>query len=123
MSDSICMIIREAPYGTIQAAEAARHIINGAIAGGLKTTVVLIEDGVYLAKEDQQAKDAGWTSLSEVLKQTLQGKRSDLVKFYVHDESALYRNINTADLMGGFEMAGGTDIAEIVAGAKKVMLF
>ena len=55
MSDSICMIIREAPYGTIQAAEAARHI-NGAIAGGLKTTVVLIEDGVYLAKEDQQAR-------------------------------------------------------------------
>ena len=83
---------------------------------------MLIEDGVYLAKEDQQA-DAGWTSLSEVLKQTLQEKRSDLVKFYVHDESALYRNINTADLMGGFEMAGGSDIAEIVAGAKKVMLF
>lgn len=34
MSDSICMIIRRAPYGTIQAAEAVRYI-NGAIAEAL----------------------------------------------------------------------------------------
>ncbi len=88
MSDSICMFIRNAPYGKIQAAEAIRHI-NGAIAGGLETVVVLVNDGVYLAKDDQKAKEAGWTSQSDVVKKTREGKHGDLVKFYIHDESAL----------------------------------
>ncbi|MEW5817808.1 MAG: DsrE family protein [Spirochaetota bacterium] len=122
MQDSVCMIIRRAPYGTIQAAEALRHI-NGAISGGQKTVVVLIEDGVYFAKKDQEAQGAGWTSLSAGVRQTMQGRYGDLVTFYLHDQSAFNRRIDTGDVLEGFKLVNSPEIAEIVGSAKTVMLF
>ncbi|MGQ9630921.1 MAG: DsrE family protein [bacterium] len=122
MSDSMCIVIRRAPYGTIHAAEAIRHV-NGALGSGLETVVVLVEDGVYFARDGQEAKDAGWTSLSDVVKQTREGRRGDMVEFCVHDGSVLSRGIEPQDVMEGFEIVSGDDIADIVAESRGVMLF
>ena len=79
--DAVCLIIRKAPYGKIHAAEAVRHV-NGALASGLETRVILVGDGVYLARGNQKAAEAGWTSLSGTLSQVPQAKGGANAHFY-----------------------------------------
>lgn len=122
MSDSVCIIIRKAPYGKIHATEAVRHI-NGALANGLETSVVLTGDGVYLARGNQEAGSAGWTSLSAALSQILVGKTGEKAKFYVHQDSLRERRLDPRDLMKGFEVVPGKTMAELVAGCEKALLF
>ena len=66
MNKSLCILVRRAPYGTIHAAEAFRHLA-GALNSGLKVTAILVDDGIYIAKDNQETRTSGWTSLSESL--------------------------------------------------------
>lgn len=78
MARSVCILLRSAPYGTMNAAEALRHL-NGMVANGLEATAVLVGDGVYLARDGQRAEEARWTSLSQALRQalTVRASRAD----------------------------------------------
>jgi sulfur relay (sulfurtransferase) DsrF/TusC family protein len=116
------MIIRRAPYGTIHAAEAVRHI-NGAISNGIKAVVILVEDGVHIAKKNQQADAIGWTSLSNSILQTIKGKNGSLVKLYLHDESARSRGLAPAMFIEEVTMANEEEIAGIITEAPFTMIF
>ena len=116
------MIIRRAPYGTIHAAEAVRHI-NGALSNGLETVVILVEDGVHLAKKNQRADAVGWTSLSNTIVQAIKGKNGHLLKLYLHDESARSRGLTPAMIIEGFSMASEEEIARMVPEAPSTMIF
>lgn len=48
----IAMILRKAPYGDINAAEAVRHAMGGA-ADELSVSLVLVDSGVLLARKGQ----------------------------------------------------------------------
>jgi len=48
--ENIAMIVRKAPYGDINAAEAVRHAL-GAAADDIKTSLILLDSGVLLAKK------------------------------------------------------------------------
>ena len=116
------MIIRRAPYGTIHAAEAVRHI-NGALSNGLETVVILIEDGVHLARKNQRADAVGWTSLSNAIVQVIKGKNGHLLKLYLHDESARSRGLTPAMFIERVTMASEEEIAGMVAEAPGIMIF
>jgi sulfur relay (sulfurtransferase) DsrF/TusC family protein len=122
LPNRICMIIRRAPYGTIHAAEAARHI-NGALSNGLETVVVLVEDGVHLARNNQRADSVGWTSLSDTIVQAIKGKNGSLVKLYLHDESARSRGLAPAMFIEGVTTASEEEIAGMIAEAPCTMIF
>jgi len=49
MNKDILIVVRHGPYGGFQAAEGLRHA-NGALSLGFRPIVVLVDDGVYLAK-------------------------------------------------------------------------
>jgi predicted peroxiredoxin len=49
MNRDILIVVRHGPYGGFQAAEGLRHA-NGALSLGFRPIVVLVDDGVYLAK-------------------------------------------------------------------------
>lgn len=69
MGKQLLIVLRHAPYGRLDAAEAVRHL-NGAVANGLEATLLLVDDGVYLARAGQVAAP-GWTELSAALEQAL----------------------------------------------------
>ena len=122
MADAICLIIRKAPYGKIHAAEAVR-LVNGAMASGLETRVILMGDGVYLARGNQETAKAGWTSLSGTLSQVPEAKGGENARFYVHQESLADRGLDPHGLMEAFQVIPDQDMARLVAGCKKVLLF
>lgn len=68
--NSLCIAIRKGPYGMLSAAEGVRHLI-GAAQTGMSACAVLVDDGVYLAKQGQDPGGTAWTSLSAVLEQAL----------------------------------------------------
>src|SRR3989304_4439234 len=61
--NNLCIVIRRAPYGSVSAAEAVRHVI-GAVHAGLSVHTVLVDDGVYLVRQDQDPGNTGWPGLS-----------------------------------------------------------
>ena len=122
MTDTVCLIIRKAPYGKINAAEAVRHV-NGALASGLEPLVILMGDGVYLARDNQQAAKAGWTSLSDALSQVPAVKGGERARFYVHQESLADRGIEPHDLMKQFKVVSSQEMAGFVASCPRVLLF
>lgn len=65
MGKRFLIVLRHAPYGRLDAAEAVRHL-SGASANGFEAALLLLDDGVYLAKSGQVAAP-GWTELAAAL--------------------------------------------------------
>jgi sulfur relay (sulfurtransferase) complex TusBCD TusD component (DsrE family) len=62
----LAILVRQAPYTTIGPAEAVRHA-GGALADGWDVRLLLVDDGVYLARDGQAAGDTGYVCLSSAL--------------------------------------------------------
>jgi sulfur relay (sulfurtransferase) complex TusBCD TusD component (DsrE family) len=62
----LAILVRQAPYTTIGPAEAVRHA-GGALAAGWDVRLLLVDDGVYLARGAQAAGQTGYVSLSQAL--------------------------------------------------------
>lgn len=65
----LCILIRQAPYTTIGAAEAMRHA-GGALSDGLAVNLLLVDEGVYLARAGQDPGTTGFLSLSAALQRS-----------------------------------------------------
>ena len=64
------IVVRRPPYGTIDAAEAIRHA-GGGLSFQVPTTLLLMEDGVFMARRDQRPEAVGYLSLSRALEEYL----------------------------------------------------
>jgi sulfur relay (sulfurtransferase) DsrF/TusC family protein len=122
MNESLCILVRRAPYGTIHAAEAFRHLV-GALNSGLTVTTILVDDGIYMAKTNQKTQTFGWTSLSESLSSFLNTAKAKDTKVYVHDSSLKIRGIEKEDLIEGIELMDDKKLAELLSASHSVMLF
>jgi len=123
MSD-LCIVIRTAPYGTLAAAEGVRHMI-GAAGEGMSVCAVLVDDGVYLAKQGQDPGGTAWAGLSAVLDQAL-GPRtgsSPRARLYVHRSSAETRGLDLSDLVAGVELVDDVQVAAALASATALLVF
>ena len=123
--DSIYVVIRKAPYGSLAAAEGVRHLL-GAAGCGMAATAVLVDDGVYLAKHGQDPAGTGWTNLSEVLQKALDptgAGSSPQVRAYVHRASAQQRGIDHLDLVGGMELIDDDQLAAMLATVEGLLIF
>lgn len=121
MAQSVCILVRRAPYGVIQAAEAIRHI-NGAAANGFAATAVFADDGVYVLKTNQDVGSSGFTSLSGALTDTL-AKPEPRARILVHRSSAEARGLSHDDLLPGVTWISDGELAELMAETPNVMLF
>ncbi len=122
MNNSLCILVRRAPYGTIHAAEAFRHLI-GALNAGLKVTTILVDDGIYMAKDNQETQTFGWTSLSESLSFFLSKARGKDAKVYIHDTSLNARGLEKENLIEGIELMDDKKFVELLSASRSVMLF
>jgi sulfur relay (sulfurtransferase) DsrF/TusC family protein len=126
MIKDILIVIRRGPYGGFQAAEGIRHA-NGAITMGFRPVVILIDDGVYLAKVDQNSGLSQWLSLSgtleELIAKGLYEKKDAPAEFYVEKESLLKRGLAGEDLVEDLEFIDHRKVSELMASKNLQLIF
>jgi len=126
MAKDILIIVRHGPYGGFQAAEALRHA-NGSITLGFRPIVVLVDDGVYLAKEGQEPGQSQWLALSEIFDEIiargLYEKKDDPAEFYVEKESLLKRGIELEDLIESVEPIDHSKVSELMGSNHLQLIF
>ena len=117
--NSLAILIRRPPYGQIHAAEAIRHM-GGALGEGIQTTVLLVDDGVYVARAGQDAGNTGFTSLVEPLvKSIAKGAR-----VYMHVPSAQTRGLlNDPQMLPGVDCIDDDGLARLMAASEMVMVY
>jgi uncharacterized protein involved in oxidation of intracellular sulfur len=119
MKESLCVLIRRPPYGQIHASEAIRHV-GGALNEGIQTSVVLIDDGVYVARDGQNMGDTAWTPLAPaLLKSMTKGAR-----VFVHMPSAQSRGLlQDEHFVTGIEAIDDEGLARVLAASDAVMVY
>lgn len=126
MAQHFLIILRHAPYGRLDAAEAVRHL-NGAAAHGLDAALLLLGDGVYLAKAGQVAA-VGWTDLSAALGQALgngkapDGQRGPLA-VYVSASDLACRALEPGDLVPGCQVVPEAEAADLLVQADATLVY
>ena len=125
MDKRFLIVLRHAPYGRIDAAEAVRHL-NGAAANGFQATLLLLDDGVYLAKAGQ-VPSPGWTDLAAALAQALgesTGQATERrVEVYSHEAATRARGLTVGDLVPGCALADDTTAAGLLASAHATLVY
>ncbi|MHB1131101.1 MAG: DsrE family protein [Chloroflexota bacterium] len=128
MARSLGIILRRAPFGAINAGEAVRHAMGG-ITFGVATTLVLLEDGVYVARDGQDGERLGFTSLSRPLAQCVQqaGATADgkpiQGRVLVHGPSLAARGLSGQVLVAGAEVVDDAGLARALAGFDAVLTY
>lgn len=121
MSRSICILITRAPYGTVPAAEAIRHV-NGALTEGYEAVAALVDDGVWLARKGQSG-DGGFTSLAAALETALHNISGRVPRVLVHRPSLESRGLDPADLVPGVEMVDDAGLNAAVLSTQFLLRF
>jgi len=118
MGKSVCIILRNPPYGTVDAAEAVRHALGGVVEE-MDVNFILINAGVQAARKDQNAEGTVYESIGSGV-----GDCIDMgINVFVEKESLGSEKINTSDLIDGVQVAGLSEIAGIINEAHKTMIF
>ena len=117
--NSLAILIRRPPYGQIHAAEAIRHM-GGALGEGIQTTVLLVDDGVYVARDGQDVGNTAWTSLIPPLaKGIAKGAR-----VYLHTPSAQARGLlNDEHFVIGVKQVDDVGLARLLTDSDMVMVY
>ena len=119
MKNSLCILIRRPPYGQIHAAEAIRHL-NGALVEGLQTSAVLIDDGVYVARDGQDTGTTGWTAPSPFLTEAV----AKGARVFAHAPSAQARGLlRDGHFVVGVELVDDDGLGRLLAASDSVMVY
>jgi tRNA 2-thiouridine synthesizing protein C len=117
--NSVAVVMRKAPYGSVYTAEGYRTIVGIAVFE-LDISVVFVDDGVYdlvrgqdPSKLDMKPLGDGFPALTEF----------GVTKFFVHDESLAERGLAAKDLVMDVEIVDSARIAQILETAGKVLPF
>lgn len=115
---TVAMILRRAPYGDINAAEAVRHAMGGA-ADELDIDLILVDGGILLAKKGQDDTGTDFTNLESTLKDCI-----DMgVQVYADRASVREQHLELTDMIDGVKIANAAEIAELIRAAKTTMIF
>ncbi len=117
--NSLTILIRRPPYGQIHAAEAIRHL-GGALGEGIQTNVLLVDDGVYVARDRQDAGNTGFTSLTEPLAKSI----AKGARVYLHIPSAQARGLLTDEhFVIGVEQVDDVGLARLLTESELAMVY
>lgn len=117
---SLSIIITRPPFGMIHAAEAVR-LANGAVAYGHDVSIILVNDGILVAKKGQKAEDSGWTSLSPLVEKL--ATPSKRVRVLADIDSARQIGLTQNDLVEGVRLVESEIISSTVIGSDRTAIF
>ena len=128
VAKTMVVVVRKAPYGTIDAGEAIRHA-NGGLSFGVPTTLLLAEDGVFVARRDQRGEEIGYVSLSRALEDYLarRGRGPDgreiEGRLVVHGTSLRDRGLRPEDLVPRAQVAEDAEVAQLLAHSDGTLVY
>lgn len=118
MAESICIILRRAPYGGVDAAEAVRHALGG-VSEEMDTRLVLFDSGVYAALKAQDPSGTEYDSIGGGI-----GDCVDMdVKVYADKSSLRATHLEEGDILEGVKVISSSEASDIVMKSDKVMIF
>ena len=117
---SLSIIITRPPFGMIHAAEAVR-LANGAAAYGHDVSIILVNDGILVAKKGQKAEDGGWTSLSPLVEKL--AASSKRVRVLADIDSARQIGLTQNDFVEGVRLVESEIISSTVIGSDRTAIF
>lgn len=116
--ESITIILRKPPYGSVDAAEAVRHALGGAI-DDMAVRLILLDGGINAAKKGQDTSSASYLSLETGIRDCI-----DMgVKVYTDRISLKQYNREFTEIVEGIEILGAAEIAEIIQNSDVTMIF
>jgi tRNA 2-thiouridine synthesizing protein C len=117
--DSVTVVMRKAPYGSVYTAEGFRTLMGIAVFE-MDINVVFLDDGVYALLKNQAPDKLDMKPLGEGFPML---REFDVDKFFVHDESLAERGLTVEDLVIDVEVVDGARIAQMLETAGKVLPF
>jgi sulfur relay (sulfurtransferase) DsrF/TusC family protein len=115
---SVSIILRKPPYGTVDASEAIRHTL-GAITEELPVQLILVDGGIYAALKSQDMGTTGYLSVEEGIRDCVDMGAA----VYVDRKSMETAGIRVADLIDGVTISGQAEIAAAMKGSGTTMIF
>jgi len=116
--ESIGIILRRPPYGTVDAPEAIRHALGG-ITEDMSVRLILVDGGVNTARKDQDTSGTEYLSAEEGIRDCI-----DMgAVVYVDKASLKEESLEKDALIEGVVIATGSEIAGIIAETDTIMIF
>jgi tRNA 2-thiouridine synthesizing protein C len=119
MGDTVAILMRKAPYGSVYTAEGFRTMMGIAVFE-MDLTVIFVDDGVYTLLKDQDPTKLDMKPLGDGFPMLTE---FDVEKFLVHDESLQERGLTVDDLLMDVEIVTSAQIAATLESAGKVLPF
>lgn len=117
--NSVIVLLRKAPYGSVYTAEAFRTIMGIAVFE-MDICVVFMDDGVYSIIKNQSPAKLDMKPLGEGFPML---KDFNVNKFVVHDESLSERGLSADDLVMDVEIKNSQEISDLMLAYGKVLPF
>ena len=119
MGDTVAILMRKAPYGSVYTAEGFRTMMGIAVFE-MDLTIVFVDDGVYALLKNQDPSKLDMKPLGDGFPMLAE---FDVEKFLVHDESLQERGLTKDDLLMDVEIVTSAQIAGVLESAGKVLPF
>jgi len=117
--NSVIVLLRKAPYGSVYTAEAFRTIMGIAVFE-MDICVVFMDDGVYSLIKDQNPEKLDMKALGDGFPML---KDFNVNKFVVHDQSLSERGLSTEDLVMDVQIMTSQEISDLMRTYGKVLPF
>jgi len=115
---SISIVLRKAPYGTTDAAEAIRHALGGATEE-MEVQLILLDGGVNAARKNQDMASTGFVNIGEGI-----GDCIDMdVVVSADRESVMEAGLEQSDLVDDVKIVSGSEIAALIKATDTTMIF
>ena len=116
--ESVGIILRRPPYGSVDASEAIRHALGG-VTNDMNVKLLLVDGGVQSAQKGQDISGTEYQSIEEGV-----GDCIDMgVEVYVERGSLRDEGMESQELIEGVNVISSSEIAEILSSADATMIF
>jgi sulfur relay (sulfurtransferase) DsrF/TusC family protein len=116
--NSVCIILRKPPYGTVDAAEAVRHALGGVIEE-LAVRLILLDAGVHAARKAQNTSDSEYDSIAEGISDCLDMD----VNVYADSTSLEHEGLDESVLVKGVQIIDRSELSELITVSNQTMVF
>ncbi len=115
---AINIILRKAPYGSVDAPEAIRHALGG-INDDMSVNLIFIGSGVHTARRNQDVSGTNYLSVEDGIRDCI-----DMgVTVFAEAKSLDEERISDTDIIDGVQRAGFDKIGEVLRAHGTVMIF
>ena len=119
MGNTVSVLMRRAPYGTVYAAEGLRSLLGIGVFE-LDVSVVFVDDGVYVLVDNQDPAGLDMKPLDQAFSSL---PEFGVDKFYVHSDSLRERGLTPADLVIDAELVDDAGVARLLESSRIVLPF